>query len=252
MIKRYPDDHVILPIVAECYDGGLNDISGLHVTPQHAIEAIENATGGPAPEGCVGAGVGMRCYGFKAGIGTASRMLPTDEGGYTVGVLVNANGGRRAQLRIDGVPVGQEMTELTPEWRRDGSFIIVIATDAPLAHRQLLQLAKRAVHGLARTGTPSTVSSGEFVIAFSTANKIPRRTADGTFTVKMLMNSRMDALYQAVIEATEEAVVNAMTTAVTTVGRGGRSTIHAIPLERLQAVMRKYGRLASVEASVEQ
>ena len=247
MIKRYPEDHVILPIVAECYDGGLNDISGLHVTAEHAIKAIESATDGPVAEGCVGAGTGMRCYGFKAGIGTASRVLPTDRGGYTVGILVNSNGGRRAQLRINGAPVGQEITELTPEWRRDGSFIIVVATDAPLLHRQLMQLAKRAAFGLVRTGTPSTVSSGDFAIAFSTANIIPRRTADGTFPFTMLSNNRMDALYQAVIEATEEAIINSMTTAVTTVGRGGRVTIHAIPLDRLQTVMRQYGRLTREE-----
>lgn len=242
MIKRYPEDHVILPIVAECYDGGLNDISGLHVAAEHAIEAIENATDGPVPEGCVGAGTGMRCYGFKAGIGSASRVLPSDKGGYTVGVLVNANGGRRAQLRVDGIPVGQEITDFRPEWGQDGSFIIVIATDAPLTHRQLSHVAKRGAFGLARTGTPSTVSSGEFVIAFSTANTIPRRTESGTFPVMMLANHAMNALYQATIEATEEAILNSMTTAVTTSGRNG-NTIHAIPLDRLQAVMKKYNRL---------
>ncbi len=250
MIKRYPDDHVILPIVAECYDGGLNDISGLHVTAEHAIEAIEKTTDGPVAEGCVGAGTGMRCYGFKAGIGTASRVLPADQGRYTVGVLVNSNGGRRHQLRIDGAPVGREITALTSEQGRDGSFIIVVATDAPLVHRQLMQLAKRATHGLAHTGTPSTVSSGEFVIAFSTANTIPRRTTDGTFSVTMLANHRMDALYQAVIEATEEAIINSITAGVTTVGRGGR-TIHAIPLDRLQAVMKQYGRLVPDVADTE-
>ncbi|MBI1930259.1 P1 family peptidase [Candidatus Poribacteria bacterium] len=233
-----------LPIVAECYDGMLNDISGLHVTAEHAIEAIEIATDGPVAEGCVGAGTGMRCYGFKAGIGTASRVLPAEQGGYTVGVLVNANGGRRAQLRIDGVPVGQEITDLQPESHREGSFVIVIATDAPLVYRQLLQLAKRAAFGLARTGTPSTVSSGDFAIAFSTANIIPDRTEDGTFSIKVLSNNRMDALYQAVVEATEESIINAMTTAVTTVGKNG-NTIYAIPLDRLQAIMKKYGRLVS-------
>ena len=241
MIKRYPKNHIILPIVAECYDGGLNDISGLHVAPEHAIEAIENATDGPVPEGCVGAGTGMRCYGFKAGIGTASRVLPADKGGYTVGVLVNANGGRRAQLSIDGVPIGREITDFRPEWGQDGSFIIVIATDAPLTHRQLSHVAKRGAFGLARTGTPSTVSSGEFVIAFSTANTIPRRTESGTFPVTVLANRAMNALYQAAIEATEEAIINSMTTAVTTVGKNG-NTIHAIPLDRLQAVMKKYNR----------
>jgi D-aminopeptidase len=241
MIKRYPQHHIILPIVAECYDGGLNDISGLHVTAEHAIEAIENATEGPVAEGCVGAGTGMRCYSFKAGIGTASRVLPEKNGGYTVGVLVNSNGGRRHQLRIDGVPVGKELTDLSSEPGRDGSFIIVVATDAPLTHRQLAQLAKRVTHGLARTGTPSTGSSGEFVIAFSTANAIPIWSMADTLSIQMLRNNRLDPLYQAVIEATEEAVVNSMTTATTTVGRNGNK-IHAIPLERLQAVMKKYGR----------
>ena len=240
-IKHYPDDHVILPIVAECYDGGLNDISGLHVTADHTIQAIEKAKSGWVAEGCVGGGTGMRCYGFKAGIGTASRILPEKQGGYTVGVLVNSNGGRRRQLRIDGVPVGQEMTDSKIKSYRDGSFIIVVATDAPLVHRQLMQLAKRAVHGLARTGTPSTVSSGEFVIAFSTANVIPLRPKNGTFALNILADYQLDGLYQAVVETSEEAIVNSMTTAVTTTGRKGR-IIEAIPLDHLQAVMKKYGR----------
>ena len=237
IVKRYPDNNIVLPIVAECYDGGLNDISGLHVTAQHAIEAIENATDGPVTEGSVGGGTGMRCYGFKAGIGTASRVLPEDRGGWTVGVLVNSNGGRRSQLRIDGVPVGKEITGSPPKLGRDGSFIIVIATDAPLTHRQLKQLAMRATHGLARTGTPSTDGSGEFVIAFSTANVFPSRTETGTFQIQMLVNGRLNSLFQAVIEATEEAIVNSMTMATTTTGRNGR-TMYAIPLTELQKVMK--------------
>ena len=236
IVKRYPDNNIVLPIVAECYDGGLNDISGLHVTAQHAIEAIENATDGPVLEGCVGGGTGMRCYGFKAGIGTASRVLPEERGGWTIGVLVNANGGRRHQLRIDGVPVGREITGSPPKPTRDGSFIIVIATDAPLTHRQLKQVAIRATHGLARTGTPSTDGSGEFVIAFSTANIFPSRSETGTFQIEMLVNGRLSTLFQAVIEATEEAIVNAMTMATTTTGRNGR-TMYAIPLAALQQVM---------------
>ena len=194
IVKRYPDNNIVLPIVAECYDGGLNDISGLHVTAEHAIEAIENATNGPVAEGCVGGGTGMRCYGFKAGIGTSSRVLPEDRGGWTVGVLVNSNGGRRHQLRIDGVPVGIEIA-YPPRPTRDGSFIIVVATDAPLTHRQLKQLAIRATHGLARTGTPSTDGSGEFVIAFSTANIFPSRTEAGTFQIEMLTNGRLSSLF---------------------------------------------------------
>lgn len=241
IVKRYPDNNIVLPIVAECYDGGLNDISGLHVTSEHAIEAIENAKSGPVAEGCVGAGTGMRCYGFKAGIGTASRVLPNDSGGWKIGVLVNSNGGRRHQLRIDGVPVGKalENDQLKPS--RDGSFIIVIATDAPLTHRQLKQLAIRATHGLARTGTPSTDSSGEFVIAFSTANVFPRRTENGTFQIQMVVNSRLSSLFQAVVEATEEAVINSMTMATTTTGRNNR-TMHAIPLDKLKQIMKQYGR----------
>ena len=241
IVKRYPDNNIVLPIVAECYDGGLNDISGLHVTAAHAIEAIENATDGPVIEGCVGGGTGMRCYGFKAGIGTSSRVLSEERGGWTVGVLVNANGGRRHQLRIDGVPVGREITGSPPKPTRDGSFIIVIATDAPLTHRQLKQLAIRATHGLARTGTPSTDGSGEFVIAFSTANIFPSRTETGTFQVKMLVNGRLSSLFQAAIEATEEAIINSMTMATTTTGRNGR-TMYAIPLTELQKVMTAYGR----------
>ena len=238
-IKHYPDDHIILPIVAECYDGGLNDISGLHVTAEHAIQAIERANDYWVAEGCVGGGTGMRCYGFKAGIGTASRVLPKELGGYTVGVLVNSNGGRRHQLRIDGIPVGQEMTDSKIKSYHDGSFIIVVATDAPLIHRQLMQLAIRATHGLARTGTPSTVSSGEFAIAFSTANVIPRRTGNGMFPLNILADHRLDGLYQGVVEATEEAIINSMTTAVTTTGKNGK-VIHAIPLDQLQAIMKKY------------
>ena len=241
IVKRYPGNNIVLPIVAECYDGGLNDISGLHVTAQHAIEAIENATDGPVTEGSVGGGTGMRCYGFKAGIGTASRVLSEEQGGWTVGVLVNSNGGRRSQLRIDGVPVGKEIVGSPPKLGRDGSFIIVIATDAPLTHRQLKQLAIRATHGLARTGTPSTDGSGEFVIAFSTANIFSNRTETGTFQIKMLVNGRLSSLFQAVIEATEEAIVNSMTMATTTTGRNGR-TMHAIPLAELQKVMKAHRR----------
>lgn len=240
IVKRYPDNNIVLPIVAECYDGVLNDISGLHVTAEHAIEAIENATDGPVTEGSVGGGTGMRCYGFKAGIGTASRVLPEERGGWTVGVLVNSNGGRRSQLRIDGVPVGREIVGSPPKPGRDGSFIILIATDAPLTHRQLKQLAIRATHGLARTGTPSTDGSGEFVIAFSTANVFPNSTENGTFQIQMLVDRRLSSLFQAVIEATEEAIINSMTMATTTTGRNDR-TMYAIPLAELQQVMKAHG-----------
>ncbi len=241
IVKRYPNDNIILPIVAECYDGGLNDISGLHVKPEHAIEAIEKAESGPVAEGCVGGGTGMRCYGFKAGIGTASRVLPANRGGWKVGVLVNSNGGRRHQLRIDGVPVGKALEDDQLKPGRDGSFIIVIATDAPLTHRQLKQLAIRATHGLARTGTPSTDGSGEFVIAFSTANVFPSSTESGTFQIQMVVNRRLSLLFEAAIEATEEAVINSMTMATTMTVRNGR-TMPALPLDKLKQVMKQYGR----------
>ncbi len=241
IIKRYPNDNIILPIVTECYDGGLNDISGLHVKPEHAINAIENAKSGKVAEGCVGGGTGMRCYGFKAGIGTASRVLPQNRGGWKVGVLVNSNGGRRHQLRIDGVPVGKALDDDQMEQGRDGSFIIVIATDAPMSHRQLKQLAMRATHGLARTGTPSTDSSGEFVIAFSTANVFPSSTENGTFQIQMVVNRQLSTLFQAAIEATEEAIINSMTMATTTTGRNDR-TMPAIPLDQLRKIMKQYGR----------
>ena len=241
IVKRYPNNNIILPIVAECYDGGLNDISGLHVRPEHAIKAIENAKSGKVAEGCVGGGTGMRCYGFKAGIGTASRVLPQNRGGWKVGVLVNSNGGRRHQLRIDGVPVGKALEDDQVSPGRDGSFIIVIATDAPMSHRQLKQLAMRATHGLARTGTPSTDSSGEFVIAFSTANVFPSSTDVGTFQIQMVVNRQLSTLFQAAIEATEEAIINSMTMATTTTGRNGR-TMPAIPLDSLKEVMKQYSR----------
>ncbi len=241
IVKRYPNDNIILPIVAECYDGGLNDISGLHVKPEHAIKAIEDAKSGKVAEGCVGGGTGMRCYGFKAGIGTASRVLPQNRGGWKVGVLVNSNGGRRHQLRIDGVPVGKALEDDQMKPGRDGSFIIVIATDSPMSHRQLKQLAMRATHGLARTGTPSTDSSGEFVIAFSTANVFPSNTENGTFQIQMVVNRQLSSLFQAAIEATEEAIINSMTMATTTTGRNGR-TMPAIPLDQLRKIMKRYGR----------
>ncbi len=243
LIERYPEDHVALPVVAECYDGGLNDADGRQVTAAHVIQAIRQAKGGTVEEGGVGAGTGMIAYRFKGGIGTASRLLPAEEGAYTVGVLVNANCGRRENLRIDGVPVGKQITDLMPEWHRDGSIIVVVATDAPLLSRQLRWVAKRAMFGVARTGTFSRQSSGDFVIAFSTAQTVPRDSDALTLQVEMLRNDRLNPIYQAVVEATEEAIINALTSAQTTVGRNG-NTVYAIPLDRLQILMKQYGRLA--------
>ncbi len=228
---------VPLPVVAECYDGGLNDIAGRHVTVDHVVEAIETATGGAVSEGSVGAGTGMRAYGFKAGIGTASRVVPD---GHTVGVLVNANCGRRRELLIAGVPAGREIpVQASPT--RDGSIIVVIATDAPLVPHQLRRLCKRAVIGIGRTGTVSRTSSGDFAIAFSTAYRLPRTRADRD-TITTLRDNRLNAIFQATIEATEEAIVNAMCVAEPMTGRDNR-TMPALPHDKLIEVMQKYGHI---------
>ena len=228
---------VPLPVVAECYDGGLNDIAGRHVTVDHVVEAIETATDGAVPEGSVGAGTGMRSYGFKAGIGTASRVVPD---GHTVGVLVNANCGRRPKLLIAGVPVGRELpVQASPT--RDGSIIVVIATDAPLVPHQLRRLCKRAAIGIGRTGTVSRTSSGDFALAFSTAYRVPRTRADRD-TITTLRDGRLNAIFQATIEATEEAIVNSMCVAEPMTGRDNR-TMPALPHDKLIEVLQKYGRM---------
>ena len=227
---------VPLPVVAECYDGGLNDIAGRHVTVDHVVEAIETATGDAVLEGSVGAGTGMRSYGFKAGIGTASRVVPD---GHTVGVLVNANCGRRPELLIAGIPVGRELPVQTSP-TRDGSIIVVIATDAPLVPHQLRRLCKRAAIGIGRTGTVSRTSSGDFALAFSTAYRLPRTRADRD-TITTLRDGRLNAIFQATIEATEEAIVNAMCVAEPMTGRDNR-TMPALPHDKLIEVMQKYGR----------
>lgn len=235
-----------LPIVAETYDGYLNDINGFHVKPNHVFEALDGAKSGPVAEGNVGGGTGMICYGFKGGIGTASRKLGTNDGGYTVGVLVQANFGRRNQLRIAGVPVGAEITEgglslLDGSPREDvGSIIIVVATDAPLISNQLKRLARRAALGVARTGSTSGNGSGDIFIAFSTANAGASKP-EGTVQVSMLANDGMNSLFEATVQATEEAIVNALIAAETMIGVDGHKVI-ALPHDRLKQVMKKYNR----------
>ena len=234
-----------LPIVAETYDGYLNDINGFHVKPSHAFEALDGAKPGPVPEGNVGGGTGMMCYGFKGGIGTASRKLD-QAGGYTVGVLVQANFGRRNQLRIAGVPVGTEITEGTVSSNdglpRDdvGSIIIVVATDAPLLAHQLKRLARRAALGVARTGSSSGNGSGDIFVAFSTANPGASKP-DGPVQLTMLPNDRMNTLFEATVQATEEAIVNALIAAETMTGVDGHKVI-ALPHDRLKEVLKKYNR----------
>lgn len=238
-----------LPIVAETWDGYLNDINGFHVKEKHVFDALDNAKSGPVAEGNVGGGTGMICYEFKGGIGTASRRLDERAGGYTVGVLVQANFGRRSQLRVAGVPVGQEITENTLASietglpREDvGSIIIVVATDAPLMPHQLKRLARRAALGLARTGTTSGNGSGDIFIAFSTANAEASKPA-GIAQLTMLPNDRIGPVFDATVQATEEAIINALVAAETMTGVDNHK-VTALPHDRLKEVMKKYNRLA--------
>ncbi|MCI0586349.1 MAG: P1 family peptidase [Planctomycetes bacterium] len=232
-----------LPVVAETWDGYLNDINGFHVKAAHVFEALEGARGGPVAEGNVGGGTGMICHEFKGGIGTASRRLDAKAGGHTVGVLVQANYGLRHQLRVAGVPVGGEIPEGALWSRENGSIIIVVATDAPLLPHQLKRLARRASLGLARLGSVSGNGSGDIFLAFSTANPGAAAT-EGIISLQMLPNDRTNPLFEATVEATEEAIVNALVAAETMVGIDGKKVV-ALPHDRLREVLRKYGRLSA-------
>ena len=256
-----------LPVVAETYDGGLNDINGFHVKEEHVLAALNSAAGGLPKEGVVGGGTGMTCLGFKGGIGTASRKLPPEQGGYTVGVLVQCNFGARRDLRIAGVPVGEEITDLTPciasndplptnsQRRRcdapggndvtdgpeQGSIIVVVATDAPLLPHQLKRIATRVSLGVGRQGGFGGNSSGDIFVAFSTAN--PRAwSSDSVTAVRMVTNDRISPLFQATAQATEAAITNALLAAETTTGANDLR-IYAMPVDRMLAAMRKYGRI---------
>jgi D-aminopeptidase len=230
-----------LPVVAETWDGYLNDINGFHVKPEHVFHALDTAHGGAVEEGNVGGGTGMICNEFKGGIGTASRVLDAKSGGYTVGVLVQCNYGDRDQLRIAGVPVGREIPEQTVRKDDVGSIIIVVATDAPLIPTQLKRIARRASLGLGRDGSYSGDGSGDIFIAFSTANP---GAADhkGIHDLKMLPNDRLNPLFLAAVQATEEAVINAMVAAETMTGINDHTVI-ALPHDRLREVLKKYNRL---------
>jgi len=230
-----------LPVVAETYDGYLNDVNGFHVKPEHVFQALEGARGGAVPEGNVGGGTGMICNEFKGGTGTASRVLEGKEGGYTVGVLVQCNYGRRNELRVAGVPVGQEIPE-QKVWGDDvGSIIVVVATDAPLLPMQLKRVARRVSLGLGRDGSFSGDGSGDIFIAFSTANAGAADTK-GLRHLTMLPNDDLDPIFLATVRATEEAVINAMVAAETMKGADDRTVI-ALPHERLREVLKKYNRL---------
>jgi D-aminopeptidase len=246
-------DEWSLPVVAETWDGWLNDINGFHVKQADVFAALDSAKAGSVSEGNTGGGTGMICYGFKGGTGTASRVLSAENGGYTVGVLVQCNCGRRPQLTIAGVPVGKEITGAEPyaqasepalpgsEQKGDvGSIIIVVATDAPLLPHQLKRSARRASLGVARTGSISGNGSGDIFIAFSTANP-HADDGSGPNTVKTVTTERISPLFEATVEATEEAIVNAMVGAKTMTGINGR-TVMALPHEKLQQVLKKYNR----------
>ena len=239
-----------LPVVAETWDGYLNDVDGQHVGAEHVLAALESAADGPVAEGNVGGGTGMKAFGFKAGIGTASRRLDADHGGYTVGVVVQANHGRRSRLAIDGVPVGREIPQSEvpgPETAagEGGSIIGIVATDAPVLPHQCRRLAQRAELGVGRGGGGGENSSGDIFLAFATGNRGLRGEDDGdaprTYRLRMLNDDHIDELFWAAIEATEEAVVNALLAAETMTGRDG-ITFHALPHDRLREIMGRYGR----------
>jgi D-aminopeptidase len=230
------------PVVGETNDGQLNDIRGMHLEKRQVLEAIRGARGGPVEEGAVGAGTGTVAFGFKGGIGTSSRRLPANLGGYTLGALVQTNFG--GILSMDGVPVGRELGRyLLKNETGDGSCMMVLATDAPLDARQLKRLARRAMLGLARTGSPSTHGSGDYVIAFSTAPRLRYRFGSSGVTERpTLADDSLTPLFEAAVEATEEAIYNSLLKATTTRGLGGR-TVEALPIDRLREILRKYGRI---------
>jgi D-aminopeptidase len=268
LLKHQPGFQWALPVVAETYDGVLNDINGFHVAPQHVFAALDGARNGPVTEGAVGGGTGMLCNGFKGGIGTSSRVIDTERGGYKVGVLVQCNYGSRRGLRIAGVPVGEEFPDpmvcvagaakptrellrsmphctqrgSVREWRHAelGSIIIVVATNAPLLPHQLERLVKRASLGLGREGSIASNFSGDIFLAFSTANAAA--TADTALaTVRMISNERLDPLFTATVQATEEAITNAMIAAETMTGADDIRA-YALPHARLSQILRKYNR----------
>ena len=234
-----------LPVAAETWDGGLNDINGFHVKAAHVWEALDSAKSGVVEEGNVGGGTGMVCYEFKGGSGTASRVFTIDSVRYTLGVFVQANFGGREELMIAGVPVGKEITDLMPVYdetgRKDGSIIVIVGTDAPLLPGQLKLVAKRITHGIARTGTYSHNGSGEIFLAFSTAEP-SYNNEYSTESWKVIPKWLLDPVYKATVEATEEAIINALVAAKDMEGVNGNK-VYALPQEKLKQVMKKYNRL---------
>jgi D-aminopeptidase len=244
-VERGQIDGFLLPIVAETFDGWLSDIDAFHITQEHAFQALEAATGGPVDEGDVGGGTGMSCHGFKGGIGTSSRVVATKSGSYTVGALVQANYGARRDLRVEGVPVGLEISvdkvparvEAPAPPSNAGSIIVVIATDAPLLPVQCKRLARRATTGLARVGGVGHNGSGDIFLAFATGNHLPK--SESPLDLKMLPHEQIDDLFVATADAVEESILNALCAAETVTGYKGR-TVYALPLDELQRVMARY------------
>lgn len=249
-IRENPDIAIetsnVSPVVGECHDGFLNDAQGRHIGQAEVWQAVDGASASLVEEGCVGGGVGTRCYGFKGGIGTASRQVA--DGGYTVGALLQTNFGRTAELHILGVPVGRHFAEDSGH-SRGGSVMIVIATDAPLNSRQLERMAKRAAFGLGRTGTVGHHGSGDFVIAFSTQNCRAHDSRAAVDDIQQINEEAghngealIDSFFRAVVECVEESVYNALIAAETVVGRDGH-VCYALPHDKLLGIMRRYGRL---------
>ncbi|HEY2900515.1 MAG TPA: P1 family peptidase [Polyangia bacterium] len=246
MTRRFPkignDEDVIIPIVGECDDSWLNDAVGRHVRSEHVYRAIEQATGGAVGEGSVGAGTGLITCDFKAGIGTSSRRVEMDAGPYTLGILVQSNFGVMRSLRVNGAPVGEVLERNFSQPRRErnaGSIITVIATDAPLLSSQLVRLCKRAALGIGRIGSFAAHGSGEIIVGFSTANKVPRQTSKMTAQLSVLLDEACDPLYEAVVEGTEEAILNALCMADEMRGQSGHLA-PALPLDRLAEILRAY------------
>lgn len=249
MLSQFPStDREMIPVVGETWDAFLNDIEGRHVHAEHVVAALQNASSGPVDEGCVGGGTGMICYEFKGGIGTSSRRLPAPMQQYTVGVLVQANHGLRTHLRIDGVPVGEEIANLRPEPDEAiymNSILIIVATDAPLLDYQLNRLARRGGMGLSKTGSISSNSSGDFIVAFSTANRIKKEdfwSGTSAYALQSIEQFDIQPLFQAVSEATEESIINAMFMATDMVGQNDHR-VFALPIDRVLKIMQKHHRL---------
>ena len=244
-----------VPVVGETWDAFLNDIEGRHVHAGHVRRALESAASGPVAEGAVGGGTGMISYGFKGGIGTASRRLDATDGGWTIGALVQANHGLRPLLRIDGVPVGAEIADLLPdpydEVSQFNSILMILATDAPLLAHQLNRLARRAVHGLARTGSISGNDSGDFALAFSTSNRIPREQfwRGSGYGLRSVEQFDIGPLLEAAAEAVEEAVVNALFAGEDMIGRDSH-VVHGLPVERTLSILRRHDRLFPVDHGI--